>query len=669
MSIHQKIKKIRDKINSYNHHYYVLDESLVSDYEFDMLLKELQDLENKYPEFNDDNSPTKRVGGGVLNKFKSFKHKTPMLSLSNSYSKEELLEFNDRVKKILESSADVEYVCELKYDGVAIGITYENGLLKQALTRGNGIEGEDVTANVKTIQTIPLKLIGNDYPDNFEIRGEIFLPLKQFEKLNKERAENREELYANPRNTASGTLKLHDSKIVSKRKLDSYLYFVIGDNLHYQSHYKNILKAADWGFHIPKPEKEMLLKTTDFNEIISFIEYWDDKRYSLPFEIDGIVIKVDDLKLQKELGFTAKNPRWAISYKFKAEQVSTKLESVTYQVGRTGAVTPVANLQPVLLAGTTVKRASLHNEDQIEKLDLHINDIVFVEKGGEIIPKIVGVDLDGRNPNSKKIKFISHCPKCSSELVRKEGEVQHYCLNSDECPPQIKGKIEHFISRKAMNIDGIGGETIDLLFKNNLVKNISDLYKLSFFDIIDLNRIAEKTANNIIFSIKESKKVAFSRVLFALGIRHIGETVAKKLTTHFKNIENLISANFDELIEVEEIGDVIANSLITYLNNETNVRILQSLKNDGLNFEELENEKLSNNLEGKSFVVSGVFTVFSRDTLKKSVVDHGGKIVSSISSKTNFVIAGDKMGPSKLAKAEKLNIPILTEDDYLNMIN
>ncbi len=669
MSIHQKIKKIRDKINSYNHHYYVLDESLVSDYEFDMLLKELQDLENKYPEFNDDNSPTKRVGGGVLNKFKSFKHKTPMLSLSNSYSKEELLEFNDRVKKILESSADVEYVCELKYDGVAIGITYENGLLKQALTRGNGIEGEDVTANVKTIQTIPLKLIGNDYPDNFEIRGEIFLPLKQFEKLNKERAENREELYANPRNTASGTLKLHDSKIVSKRKLDSYLYFVIGDNLHYQSHYKNILKAADWGFHVPKPEKEMLLKTTDFNEIISFIEYWDDKRYSLPFEIDGIVIKVDDLKLQKELGFTAKNPRWAISYKFKAEQVSTKLESVTYQVGRTGAVTPVANLQPVLLAGTTVKRASLHNEDQIEKLDLHINDIVFVEKGGEIIPKIVGVDLDGRNPNSKKIKFISHCPKCSSELVRKEGEVQHYCLNSDECPPQIKGKIEHFISRKAMNIDGIGGETIDLLFKNNLVKNISDLYKLSFFDIIDLNRIAEKTANNIIFSIKESKKVAFSRVLFALGIRHIGETVAKKLTTHFKNIENLISANFDELIEVEEIGDVIANSLITYLNNETNVRILQSLKNDGLNFEELENEKLSNNLEGKSFVVSGVFTVFSRDTLKKSVVDHGGKIVSSISSKTNFVIAGDKMGPSKLAKAEKLNIPILTEDDYLNMIN
>ncbi len=648
--IEKRIKELTQTLNQHNYNYYVLSQPTISDYDFDMLLKELESIEKQYPQFASPNSPTKRVGGDITKKFNTVKHQFPMLSLANTYSKEELVEWENRIKKIVD--ANIEYVCELKYDGVAIGIKYENGELVQALTRGDGTQGEDVTANVRTIKTIPLSLKG-DYPDKFEIRGEIFFPLDNFEKLNKEREDIGEPLYANPRNTASGTLKQQDSKVVAQRGLDCFLYGVYGNNL---------------GFKIPDPKKNYIKLASSIDEIMDFVNYWDEHRHQLPFEIDGVVLKVNNYHLQNELGFTAKNPRWAISYKFKAERVETQLESVSYQVGRTGAITPVANLTPVQLAGTTVKRASLHNADQIEKLDLHDNDFVYVEKGGEIIPKIVGVNLNKRKPNALPIKYITHCPICHTGLVRKEGEANHYCPNELGCAPQIKGKIEHFISRKAMDIDGMGPETIELFYDAQLVKNIADLYTLTFDDIIKLERIADKTANNILTGLEQSKQRPFERVLFAIGIRYVGETVAKKLARHFLSIDNIIKASLEELIAVEEIGDKIAQSVIEYFADERKKEIVYKLKDYGLQFEMEVNENATNKLEGQTFVISGVFEKISRNDLKKLIEENGGKNTGSISSKTNYLVAGKNMGPSKLEKAVRLGVKMISEDEFLDMI-
>ena len=664
-AIEKRIKELTQTLNQHNYNYYVLSQPTISDYDFDMLLKELESLEKQYPQFASPNSPTKRVGGDITKKFKTVKHQFPMLSLANTYSKEELVEWENRIKKIVD--VDIEYVCELKYDGVAIGIKYENGELVQALTRGDGTQGEDVTANVRTIKTIPLTLKG-DYPDKFEIRGEIFFPLDNFEKLNKEREDIGEPLYANPRNTASGTLKQQDSKVVAQRGLDCFLYGIVGDNLPFKSHYEAVMKAGEWGFKIPDPKKNYIKLASSIDEIMDFVNYWDEHRHQLPFEIDGVVLKVNNYHLQNELGFTAKNPRWAISYKFKAERVETQLESVSYQVGRTGAITPVANLSPIQLAGTTVKRASLHNADQIEKLDLHENDFVYVEKGGEIIPKIVGVNLDKRKPNALPIKYITHCPICHTELVRKEGEANHYCPNELGCAPQIKGKIEHFISRKAMDIDGMGPETIELFYDAQLVKTIADLYTLTFDDIIKLERIADKTANNILQGLEQSKQRPFERVLFAIGVRYVGETVAKKLARHFLSIDNIIKASLEELIAVEEIGDKIAQSVIEYFANERKKEIVYRLKDYGLQFEMEVNENATNKLEGQTFVISGVFEKISRNDLKKLIEENGGKNTSSISSKTDYLVAGKNMGPSKLEKAERLGVKMISEDEFLDMI-
>ena len=662
----KRIEELRDLLNYHNHLYYVESRSEISDQEFDALMRELQDLEERFPQWEDENSPTKRVGGDITKKFKTVQHQYPMLSLSNTYSEEEIVEWETRIKKLTDKQID--YVCELKYDGVAIGIQYRDGALFQALTRGDGVQGEDVTTNVKTIKTIPLKLKG-DYPSEFEIRGEIFFTLEKFEQLNKEREKLGEPLFANPRNTASGTLKLQDSAEVARRGLDCYLYGVYGVEDRFEGHFEAVKKCEEWGFKIPSIEKRYIEKVKTIDQIIEFIDYWDKNRSALPFEIDGIVIKVNSFELQKELGFTAKSPRWAIAYKFKAQRVKTRLESVSYQVGRTGAVTPVANLTPVQLGGTMVKRASLHNSDQIEKLDLHEKDRVYVEKGGEIIPKIVGVDVENRPKEAKKIKFITQCPECRTPLVRIEGEAQHYCPNDTGCPPQIKGKIEHFIHRKAMNIDGLGSETIDLLYQEGLVKNIADLYELTFDQIVGLERMADKSANNLLKSIKESKNTPFEKVLFGLGIRYVGETVAKKLAKAFKSIDNLSKATFEELIEVDEIGEKIANAIIEYFSNEENQKLIERLKEHGLNFESIQDENISNKLGGKSFVVSGVFDAFSRDELKKMIERNGGRNVSSISKKTDYLLAGDKMGPSKLKKAEDLGIPIITEDDFIQMIS
>jgi len=664
-AIEKRVKELTQTLNQHNYNYYVLSQPTISDYDFDMLLKELESLEKQYPQFASPNSPTKRVGGDITKKFKTVKHQFPMLSLANTYSKEELVEWENRIKKIVDT--DIEYVCELKYDGVAIGIKYENGELVQALTRGDGTQGEDVTPNVRTIKTIPLTLKG-DYPDKFEIRGEIFFPLDNFEKLNKEREDIGEPLYANPRNTASGTLKQQDSKVVAQRGLDCFLYGIVGDNLPFKSHYEAVMKAGEWGFKIPNPKKNYIKLASSIDEIMEFVNYWDEHRHQLPFEIDGVVLKVNNYHLQNELGFTAKNPRWAISYKFKAERVETQLESVSYQVGRTGAITPVANLTPVQLAGTTVKRASLHNADQIEKLDLHENDFVYVEKGGEIIPKIVGVNLDKRKPNALAIKYITHCPICQTELIRNEGEANHYCPNELGCAPQIKGKIEHFISRKAMDIDGMGPETIELFYDAGLVKNIADLYTLTFDDIINLERIADKTANNILQGLEQSKQRPFERVLFAIGIRYVGETVAKKLARHFLSIDNIINASLEELIAVEEIGDKIAQSVIEFFTDERKKEIVYRLKDYGLQFEMEVNENATNKLEGQTFVISGVFEKISRNDLKKIIEENGGKNTSSISSKTDYLIAGKNMGPSKLEKAERLGVKMISEDEFLDMI-
>jgi DNA ligase (NAD+) len=663
--IEEKIKKLTDDLNQHNYNYYVLNKPTISDYEFDMRLKELEALENEYPQFASSNSPTKRVGGDITKKFKTVKHKYPMLSLANTYSKEELIDWENRIKKIVDS--EIEYVCELKYDGVAISIKYVNGELYQAVTRGDGTKGEDVTVNVRTIKTVPLVLKG-DFPNEFEIRGEIVLPIDNFIKINKEREEIGEPLYANPRNTASGTLKLQDSKIVAERGLDCFLYSIVGENLPFKTHYEAVKKAREWGFKIPDESKKYIQLAYSIDDIMDFVNYWDENRFKLPFEIDGIVLKVNNYHLQDELGFTSKNPRWAISYKFKAERVETQLENVTYQVGRTGAITPVANLLPVLLAGTTVKRASLYNADQIEKLDLHEKDTVFVEKGGEIIPKIVGVNLEKRLPNARPISFITECPVCNSTLIRNEGEANFYCPNELGCAPQIKGKIEHFISRKAMDIDGMGPETIELFYEAGLVKNVADLYELTFDKIIDLERIADKTANNILQGIEKSKERPFERVLYAIGIRYVGETVAKKLARHFLNIDAIIEASIEELMLADEIGEKIAQSVVDYFKDDQKLKIVNRLRAYGLKFEVEINKNATNKLEGKSFVISGVFEKVSRDELKKIIEENGGKNSSSISSKTDFLIAGKNMGPKKLEKAERLGVKMINEDEFLKML-
>ncbi|MDB4088075.1 NAD-dependent DNA ligase LigA [Flavobacteriales bacterium] len=661
----KRIEELTKELQDHNYNYYVLDNSIISDFEFDTLLKELQGLEEKYPDLASENSPTKRVGGEVTKKFVQVKHKYPMLSLSNSYSKEDIIDFETRIKKL--TNDDIEYVCELKYDGVAIGIQYINGLFHRAVTRGDGTKGENVSTNVKTIKTIPLKLRG-DFPQDFEIRGEIFFPLKNFERLNKKREENDEPLYANPRNTASGTLKSLDSSIAAERGLDCFLYGIYGDNIEIDNHYELVKKAEEWGFKIPLEKNNYIKKTSSIEGILEFIDYWSEERKNLPFEIDGVVIKVNHYDNQNRLGYTAKSPRWAIAYKFKAERVSTILEKVTYQVGRTGAITPVANLTPVQLGGTTVKRASLHNADIIEKLEVREGDTVFVEKGGEIIPKIISVDLSKRQSNSKPFQYITNCPECNATLEREEGEANHYCVNYNGCATQIKGRIQHFISRKAMNIDGLGTETIEVLYDNGLINNISGLYSLKYDDIIVLDRMAEKSVNNMLEGIESSKQIPFEKVLFALGIRFVGDTVAKKLARHFKTIDNIINASFESLIEVDEIGDRIAQSLINFFEKEENKEIIEKLKEKGLKFEVEELEGATNTLEGQVFVVSGVFNKFSRDELKKSIDKNGGKVSSSISRKTNYLVAGENMGPAKLKKAEKLEVKIISEEEYIKLI-
>ncbi len=666
MSVEKRINELTEILNTHNHNYYVLNKSEISDYEFDQLLKELQKLEEENPLFAFTNSPTKRVGGDITKKFKTVKHRFPMLSLSNSYSKEEIEEFDTRVRKLVDG--DIEYVCELKYDGVAISITYENGQLVKAITRGDGVQGEDVTANVKTIRSIPLSLKGN-YPQDFDIRGEIVFPLAAFEQLNKERAEAGEALFANPRNTASGTIKMQDSTIVASRGLDCQLYQLYTEEPMFKGHFEAVKGIAEFGFKIPSINDNFIKKVNSVDKVMEFINYWNENRIDLPFEIDGIVIKVNSYYKQEELGFTAKSPRWAIAYKFKAERVSTVLEKITYQVGRTGAVTPVANLKPVQLAGTTVKRASLHNADQIEKLDIRENDTVFVEKGGEIIPKIIGVDFNARLENSLTTKYIENCPECNTELIRVEGEAQHYCPNSLGCKPQIIGRMEHFIGRKMMDVDGLGVETVTQLFEAQLVENIADLYDLTFDQVIPLERMAEKSVNNLLAGLEKSKKVPFEKVLFALGIRYVGETVAKKLAKHYKNIEALERADLDSLVAVDEIGERIAESVVDYFSNEGNRIIINRLKEAGLQFQidESQDKQESSKLAGKSIVVSGVFEM-SRNDLKKLIESHGGKNGSSISSKTDYLVRGENMGPSKLAKAEKLGVEMLSEKELLEML-
>ena len=665
----KKIKQLTTELSNHNHSYYVLSLPTISDFQFDKMLSELQDLELKFPEFAYSTSPTKRIGGDVTKEFESVTHKYRMLSLSNSYSKEDLFEFEKRIKKVLEE--EVEYVCELKYDGVAIGLRYVNGKLVQATTRGDGTRGDDVTTNVRTIGSIPLQLKGN-YPKEFEIRGEIFMPLKAFKKLNKEREKAGESLMANPRNTASGTLKMQSSKIVAKRGLDCYLYYMLGEDLPKETHLDNLIAAGEWGFKIPSLKDRMIEKTNSITGIINFIEFWDTKRKDLPFEVDGIVIKVNRYDRQQRLGFTSKSPRWAIAYKFETEQAVTTLNSVDYQVGRTGAITPVANLEPVSLLGTMVKRASLHNKDQIEKLDLYIGDQVFVEKGGEIIPKVVGINKSARKSNAEKIEYITNCPECDTKLVREEGEANHYCPNDNGCPPQITSKIEHFISRKAMNIDGLGRETIEQFYKYGLINNIADLYDLDPFKMISLERMAEKSVNKILKGVKDSKEIPFEQVLFAIGIRFVGSTVAKTLAKYFKNIDNIKNATLDELTNVDEIGIRIAESIQSFFSKEKNLEIINRLKEHNVQMEiieSIEDANIVKVLEGNSVVVSGVFMKFSRDELKKTIEKYGGKNVGSISKKTSFIIAGDKMGSSKLEKAKRLGIRLITEEEFIAMIS
>ncbi|PZO29103.1 MAG: DNA ligase (NAD(+)) LigA [Flavobacteriaceae bacterium] len=665
MDIQKNIQDLKDELNLHNHNYYVLDNPTISDFEFDKKLKQLQELENQHPEFFDENSPTQRVGGTITKNFQTVVHDYRMYSLDNSYSVDDLTDWETRIQKVL-GNVPLQYTCELKYDGASISITYENGKLKRAVTRGDGFQGDDVTNNIKTIKSIPLQLKGS-FPNRFDIRGEIILPLEGFEKMNQELIEIGETPYSNPRNTASGSLKLQDSAEVAKRPLECLLYFIVGNNLGISSQYESLEAARNWGFKVPKESK----LANNLEEVFEYINYWDKHRHDLPYETDGVVIKVNSFQHQDELGYTAKSPRWAMAYKFKAEQVSTKLNSISYQVGRTGSITPVANLEPVQLAGTIVKRASLHNADQIEKLDIRIGDEVFVEKGGEIIPKIIAVDLDKRNPNAEVIKYITNCPECNSELERKDGEANHYCPNFYGCPPQIIGRIQHYITRKAMDIEGLGGETVALLFHNNLVKDYSDLYELKVDDVIPLERMAQKSAENLVNGIEKSKEIPFERVLYALGIRYVGETVAKKLAKHYKNIDAIRNASLMDLILVDEIGEKIAQSVIEFFDNPENIRIIERLKQFGVQFEIIEkhNPNATEKLVGKTFVVSGVFEKFSRDDLKKAIEENGGKVGSSISAKTDFVIAGENMGPAKLEKASQLKISIISEDDFISLIS
>ena len=662
MDIQSTLISLREELNQHNYNYYVLDVPTISDFEFDQKLKRLQELENQHPEFFDPNSPSQRVGGTITKNFQTVVHTNRMYSLDNSYSIEDLQDWEQRIQKVL-GNVPLQYTCELKYDGASISITYENGKLLKAVTRGDGFQGDEVTNNIKTIKSIPLELKGN-FPALFDIRGEIILPLAGFEKMNQELIDIGETPYSNPRNTASGSLKLQDSAEVAKRPLDCLLYFIIGNDLPFSTQFEGLEAARKWGFKVPNQS----VLATNLDQVVEFINYWDVHRHELPYETDGVVIKVNDFVHQQELGYTAKSPRWAIAYKFKSEQVTTRLNEITYQVGRTGAITPVANLEPVQLAGTIVKRASLHNADQIEKLDIRVGDEVFVEKGGEIIPKIIGVAKRGEA--TAPTVYITHCPDCDTALIRKEGEAQHYCPNYYACPPQIIGRIQHFISRKAMDIEGLGGETVALLFSNGLLTDYSDLYELTIEQVLPLERMAQKSAENLVNGIAKSKEVPFERVLFALGIRYVGETVAKKLAKHYKNLYALQNATLMDLILVDEIGERIAQSVIEFFENQNNQRILNRLKDFGVQFEIIEkhNPNATDILKGKIFVVSGVFEKFSRDDLKKSIEDNGGKVGSSISSKTNYVVAGDNMGPAKLEKANQLGIPILSENEFMDLL-
>ncbi len=664
MTVKEKIDQLRIQLHQHNYNYYVLNAPEISDKEFDDLMRELQTLEQEHPEYKDENSPTMRVGSDINKNFTQVAHKYPMLSLSNTYSENEVTDFYDRVRKAL--NEDFEICCEMKYDGTSISLTYENGKLIRAVTRGDGEKGDDVTDNVKTIRSIPLILHGNNYPDVFEIRGEILMPWEVFEELNREKEAREEPLFANPRNAASGTLKLQNSAIVASRKLDAYLYYLLGDNLPTDGHYENLQEATKWGFKI----SPLMRKCQTLQEVFDFINYWNVERKNLNVATDGIVLKVNSLKQQKNLGFTAKSPRWAIAYKFQAERALTRLNTVSYQVGRTGAVTPVANLDPVQLSGTVVKRASLHNADIIEGLDLHIGDMVYVEKGGEIIPKITGVDVAARFMIGEKVKFITHCPECGSKLIRYEGEAAHYCPNETACPPQIKGKIEHFISRKAMNIDGLGPETVDMFYRLDLIHDTADLYQLTTDDIKNLDRMGDKSAENIIRGIMQSKEIPFERVIFALGIRFVGETVAKKIAKSFKDIVELENADLETLVSIDEIGEKIAQSILNYFANDSNRKLIERLKIAGLQLYRPEEDlsEHTDKLAGQSIVISGVFTHHSRDEYKDLIEKHGGKNVGSISAKTSFILAGDNMGPAKLEKANKLGIKIMNEEEFLKLI-
>ncbi len=663
MSIQGKIESLRAKLHLYNFEYYVNDISLISDFEFDQLMKELQEIENKHPEFYDSNSPSQRVGGQITKNFKTVEHKERMYSLGNTYSEEEIQNWINRIEKNLEDRTP-SFTCELKYDGASISLTYEKGVLIRAVTRGDGTKGDDVTQNVKTIPNVPLKLRGN-YPDFFEVRGEIVMPLAGFSELNEKRVVAGEEPYMNPRNTASGSLKLQDSSETAQRPLTCLIYALVGKNLGFKEHYQSLVEMRSWGFTVP----ETLIQASSKQQILEYINSWKKKRGDLSYEIDGIVIKINDLKDQELLGFTSKSPRWAISYKYQAEQVATILETVTYQVGRTGAITPVANLNPILLSGTTVKRASLHNADQIKKLDLRIGDRVYVEKGGEIIPKIVDVDPQNRASIENRISYIKNCPNCGTELVRIEGEAQHYCPNVDGCSTQIIGKIQHYIGRNTMDIDGLGSETVSLLFYEGLIKNIADLYTLKEEQLLPLERMAQKSVDNLLLGIKNSKKQPFAKVLFGLGIRFVGATVANRLANHFGTIANLMKASQEELITVDDIGHRIAQSLVQFFENPKNIKLVERLKVYGVTMEDEIKALSSEILVGKNIVVSGVFETLSRNDLKALIEENGGKVSSSISSKTSFIVAGDGMGPSKKVKAEKLGIQIMSETTFLALLD
>lgn len=662
MEIHKQIIQLREELDQHNYNYYVLDNPTISDFEFDQKLKQLQDLEQQHPEFFDPNSPTQRVGGSITKNFPTVAHEYRMYSLDNSYSVEDLQDWEKRIEKALDEK--VEFVCELKYDGASISILYENGEIQEAVTRGDGFQGDEITANIRTIKSIPLKLKGN-YPDKFYIRGEIVLPFKEFDRINSERSEQGLELYANPRNTASGSLKLQDNTEVAKRNLDCYLYTIVGEKLNFDNQWEMLKAAETFGFKVPNSAK----LCTSLEEVLAFIDYWDQERKNLSFEIDGIVVKVNSFAQQEELGYTAKSPRWAMAYKFKAEQAETELLSISYQVGRTGAITPVANLEPVNLAGTVIKRASLHNADIIEQLDVRIGDMVYVEKGGEIIPKIVGVNLDVRQPNSGKVVFITHCPECQTELVRQEGEAQHYCPNEDGCKPQIIGRMEHYVSRKAMDMASIGSETAVLLFDQGLVKDVADFYELKKEDLLPLDRMAEKSAQNILDAIENSKNIPYEKVLYAIGIRHVGETVAKKLAKQFKTIEELEAASAEELQQVEDIGEKIALSIQEFFGKEKNRILVERLKASGVQFEAGEEaHPLSDALEGKTFLFTGTLTKFTRTEAQNLVEQNGGKNISGVSKNLNYLVAGEKAG-SKLTKAESLGtVTILTEDEFLDML-